>query len=514
MTAVRIPVAAAAAPSTAAVVVKPASAAVFRSPEAAHGLLVVGGGPTVSRRSALGSLVRGKIGLTIVNGGVPSGKPLITIAHRPARTTFYVALPAPGRHHNVRRYPIAVVGPGYRGILVDTSTHLTGLISIANVARSAQALEQGKTPGIRARPSSDPLGELARFDRRLARAHDSRLGGMLALVGLMLGFSLASLFSRARALARATLLVPSACIAASVGLSAAGVATPWQATLGVGLAGGLAALAGGIFLPPRLPLAVGLSALFAFLYVVMWTHPEWNALASIGPHPDGGGRFYGVTNQVETLLLPPALVLGALAGPLLPVVALVIAGGMAASRVGADGGGLVVYLAGFLVLWLRLRHLPARRAALATAAAAGAALLLVGIDAATGGSSHVTKAVGGGPGTLLGDLGHRLHVSAAGAAHTWNNALLFALGVVGLAVLACFRPRRPLLDAYLVALVVSLLVNDTPTDVMGWGGLAAVGLWLFARSEETRLSSRVDSRSDAPSAPVFRPRVPARRLRR
>jgi hypothetical protein len=57
--------------------------------------------------------------------------------------------------------------------------------------------------------------------------------------------------------------------------------------------------------------------------------------------------------------------------------------------------------------------------------------------------------------------------------------------VVGLAVLASLRPRRPLLDAYLVALAVSLLVNDTPTDVMGWGGLAAVGLWLFARSEET-----------------------------
>jgi hypothetical protein len=35
-----------------------------------------------------------------------------------------------------------------------------------------------------------------------------------------------------------------------------------------------------------------------------------------------------------------------------------------------------------------------------------------------------------------------------------------------------------------VALVVSLLVNDTPTDVAGYGGLAAVGLWLFARSEE------------------------------
>src|SRR6185503_13102277 len=132
----------------------------------------------------------------------------------------------------------------------------------------------------------------------------------------------------------------------------------------------------------------------------------------------------------ETLLLPPALVLGALAGTaLLPLVGLVLAAGIATSRIGADGGGLVVYLAGFLVLWLRLRHLPARRAALATAAAAGAALLLVGIDAATGGSSHVTKAVGGGPGTLFGDLGHRLHVSAAGVAHTWNSALLFSLGV-------------------------------------------------------------------------------------
>ncbi len=485
MTTVRIPNASAAAPDAVAVVVKPPSAAVFRSPDAAHGLLVVGGGPTVSRRGALGSLVRGEMGLAIVHGGVPTGKPLIRLADRPAETTFYVALPPAGKTHNIRRYPIAVVGPGYRGILTDSSTRLTGLISIADVARSAQALRRGETPAIRAEPADDPLGQLARFDRRLSHAHDSRLGAMLVLVGLMLAFSLVALFTRARAVARATLLVPSCCIAASVALSAVGVTTSWQLTLGVALVGGLGALAGGILLPPRLPLALGLVALFAFLFVVMWTHPEWNALASIGPHPDGGGRFYGVTNQVETLLLPPALVLGALAGPLLPVVALAISGGIAASRIGADGGGLVVYLAGFLVLWLRLLHLPARRAVLATAAAAGAALLLVGIDAATGGSSHVTHAVGGGPGTLLGDVGHRLHVSAAGVVQTWNAALLFALGIVGLTVLACLKPRRPLLDAYLVALVVSLLVNDTPTDVAGFGGLAALGLWLFARSEES-----------------------------
>jgi hypothetical protein len=256
----------------------------------------------------------------------------------------------------------------------------------------------------------------------------------------------------------------------------------------VALLGAAAAIAGGLALPPRLPLALGLAALFAFLFAVMWAEPVWNALAVIGPHPDGGGRFYGVTNEVETLLLPPALVLGALVGTrALPAVALAIAAGIAASRVGADGGGLVVYAAGFLVLWLRLRRVPALRALAATGVAAGAALLLVGIDAATGGSSHVTDAVGGGPGSLLGDLGHRLHLSAAAIGTTWNAALLFSIGVVALVLLALRRPRLVLVDAYLAALLVSLLVNDTPTDVAGYGGLAALGLWLFARTEEDAL---------------------------
>ncbi|HMD12358.1 MAG TPA: hypothetical protein VKG90_08490, partial [Marmoricola sp.] len=149
-----------------------------------------------------------------------------------------------------------------------------------------------------------------------------------------------------------------------------------------------------------------------------------------------------------------------------------------------DGGGLIVYLAGFLVLWLRLRRMPTARAVAATAAAAAVALLLVGVDAATGGSSHVTDAVGGGPGSVIGDLGHRLHLSAAAIASTWHAALLFALGIVALVVLALQRPRLALLDAYLAALAISLLVNDTPVDVAGYGALAALGLWLFARGEE------------------------------
>jgi hypothetical protein len=104
------------------VLVVPASDPVFRNPEAAQGLLVPGGGSTVSRRSARASLLRGKMGNAVVHGGVPTGAPKITLGSRPGRTTFYVALPPPGRHHNVTRYPIAVVGPGYRGLLTSTAT--------------------------------------------------------------------------------------------------------------------------------------------------------------------------------------------------------------------------------------------------------------------------------------------------------------------------------------------------------------------------------------------------------
>jgi hypothetical protein len=304
------------------------------------------------------------------------------------------------------------------------------------------------------------------------------------LVSLMAVLGLLALATRAPGLARAALLAAPAALVAAVALSGAGIATPWLAVLVLALSAGALALAAGLLLPPRLPLALGLAAAFAFLFAVMWAEPPWNILAIIGPHPDGGGRFYGITNEVETLLLGPGLVLGALVGAAaLPAVALLLAAGLAASRVGADGGGLVVFLAGLLVLGLRLRHASAARAVAATAIAAAAALALVGIDAATGGSSHVTHAVGGGPGSVAGDLGHRLHLSARSLASPWQ-ATLFAVGAAALVLLALRRPRLPLLDALLVALAVSLLVNDTPADVVGWGAVSALILWAWSRTGE------------------------------
>ena len=419
-------------------------------------------------------------------GGVPGGNPLISLATRPARITFYVALPPVGKHHNVVRYPIAVVGPGYHGLLVSSSTRLPGLVSLADVAPSVRALNRGDRPRIRARPEHDPLAQLARLDRRLDNAHDARIAAMIVLAALMGSLGLLALLTRSPLVGRAAFLVAPACVAIAVVLSATDVTTPWVAALVLALAAPAAALGASVLLRSRLPLALGLAALFVFLFAVMWARPEWNTLAVIGPHPDGGGRFHGLTNQVETLLLPPGLVLGALVGlPALPAVALAVSAGVAASRMGADGGGLVVYLAGFLVLGLRVSRMPALRAAAATAVAGGAALLLVGIDAATGGSSHVTDAVGGGPGSLAGDLAHQVHLSAASVTSTWNNALLFTASIAALVWLVFQRPRPPVLEALLASLAVSLVVNDTPTDVAGWGALSALVLWTWARSDES-----------------------------
>jgi hypothetical protein len=474
-----------------AVIVRPVNAPVFVSPEAAHGLLVAGEGATISRRGALASLLRGKMGNAIVRGGLPEGDPRISLASVPGRTTFYVALPPPGKHHNIVRYPIAVVGPGYRGILTSTSTRLPGLVSIADVAPSVQALRRGDEPRIRSRPGDDPLRALSRLDRRLDHAHDSRVPAAIVLVALTAALGLLALASRSATLGRAAFLAAPSCIVLAVLLSALEVTTPRAVVISLALGAGALAFVAGSLLRPGPLLAAGLAALFGFLFAVMWAKPEWNTLAVIGPHPDGGGRFYGVTNQVETLLLAPALVLGALLGSrALPAVALLLSAGVAASRVGGDGGGLVVYLAGFLVLALRLwpRGATAARTAAAVAVAAAVALALVGIDAATGGSSHVTHAVGGGPGSLLGDLGHRLHLSGASIASTWNNALLFSLGVAALLWLALRRPRIAVLDALLAALAVSLVVNDTPADVAGYGALSALVLttWLARTGERLR----------------------------
>ena len=234
------------------------------------------------------------------------------------------------------------------------------------------------------------------------------------------------------------------------------------------------------------------AAFLAAFTIVLAVDPELNSLGVLGARPDGGGRFYGVGNQLETLLLPPVLVAAAIGGlrRLLPMAALALVT-IGWSKAGADGGGVVVFAAALGVLGIRLRglSLTPRRLALLALAVLVVALAFVGLDALLGGSSHVTRAVGTGPGSLLGDIGHRLHLSWASATDHWYRVLIFLGCLAAIVLMGTMRPRRATVDALLAGLAVSLLVNDTPVDVIGLGALGCLVLvrWESVDSRPMRL---------------------------
>jgi mono/diheme cytochrome c family protein len=384
-----------------------------------------------------------------------------------AAPAVYVELPPPGQHPNTKRYLVSVDAPGYVGILTSGSTNIDGLVSLPDITQTAVALADGKSPDIRYVPGT--RADLRRLDERMTRVHHARGWTMLALV-----VTYAALVALAPT---ASVLAPAAAITASLVVSALGATRLWLAlgaivALTVVLA--LAASARRRLIPQTV-------ALFLVGYlIVLATSPETNALAILGARPDGGGRFYGIGNQLETLLLVPVIAAIAVGGLrwLVPLGALALVT-VGWSKAGADGGGLVVFAAALGVLALRLSPsgFTWRRAAVAGVAAVAVVFALIGIDAALGGSSHVTHSVGSG--SLFGDFARRMHLSWASVTRAWYSAALFVGCAAVLVWIAARRPRYPSVDAMLLALVVSLLVNDTPVDVILLGTLGCLALLRF-----------------------------------
>jgi mono/diheme cytochrome c family protein len=425
----------AAAPAQAGVRVVPPFDPAEYADRAAIGLLVPGAGPTVTRESALAALLQGELEHDLL-GGTASGENRIELGAADG-PEILVALPPPGRTGNDVRYPIALLGE--RGLLTSDSTRIEGLVSVTDVA----------TGRLRVMPHDDPVAALETLDERIERNSRWRLPLTTALAALLIGIAIV----RPRHAVRALLVV----LAANL----------WLSPL-------LALIAGAAVL--LLPLGWACAAILAAYLLAMGLDGETVALSPFGPSQSG--RFYGINNLLETMLLAPALVGAALlgrAGFAVAALAFVTIGG---NRFGADGGGIVVLAAAYLVLWLRLRgEQPSwRLAGLVAAGAIGVALVLLGLDAATGGSSHVTDAVGDGPGALAGDIADRIELSVRRTAAS-AGAIAVVLGSVAILATIALRARRsPVLDAYLVGLAVSLVVNDTPADVLGAGAAVAIAL--------------------------------------
>lgn len=448
----------------------------FRVAQAAHrgavGLMVPGKGPTVSREETLHALRD------------------IPLCRRNCRVTIWVSVPPKGERHNVTRYPVAIFGPGYEGLLVSSRTHIPGLISVFDVAPTARAIDRGIKPPITSRADPHAPRTLVRLDTRITRAHDARDSATLLMVSLLTAYGLLGLLLRSRLFARAAVLVPPVALACSLLLSGIGAERPGLVLGVLGVVTGIGSLAGAALLRQPRALGAAFAALLLAYLVVMTVWPVTNSLAVIGPHPDGGGRYYGVTNEMSVLLLAPALLAAALLGRpwFLPVAALAVVT-VGASFSGADGGGALVLLAGFLTLAMRMSGIALtwRKLVLVGGVTVALGLAFVGLDAALGGSSHVTRSVGGGPGTMAGDIGHRFRVSWDGAVGSWYHILLMLISLAALAWVATRWPRYAVVDALLVAIAVSLIVNDTPVDIAGFGALSALTVWSWRR-EEHRVS--------------------------
>jgi hypothetical protein len=348
----------------------------------------------------------------------------IAVSRRPCGTgtTFWVD-PTGGPLH-----ALTVAGPGWSGTIRSPETRVDGLVGAAQ-------LRNGDLHG-------GGHANLAKLKSRLDDTRASVLRTRILLAAILIALAL---FAPRRAVVGGAAAVTASLVLSAVGstsltlfalLAIVGSLAPWRA----------------------------LWLFFAAYLVVLVVSPETQSLALLGPHPWGAGRFYGVSNELETLLLAPALALGVLAAPL----ALVTVGW---SRAGADGGGVLVLLASYTVLLLGVSP---RRLVVAGAVAIVAGLAGVGLDAATGGSSHVTHAVFHGG--LIHDVWHRWVVSWHGATGTWGRTVTCAICVVALAWVATRRPRARIVDAFLVGIAVSLVANDTPQDVLFWGAITGVGL--------------------------------------
>ena len=458
----------------------------------AVGLLVPDAGPQTSAARSLAALERGEVRNSLLRDN-PSGPVLVdaeVVQGVPSGRVIVLGLPRGGLQPNDRRFPIAVLGSGYRGLLTSPSTRIPGLVSIVDIAPTARDDDRklGSTG------DHDAVAQLVQLDARISDHRDAKTP--MLLVGLALIVALA-VFAPA-----AVLPAFAAALVANLVLGIAGTTAVWADVLVLVLfvAAALAFV--------RLPLVAHgllLAGVLAAYLVAMAIDDRWVALSPLGPTQNA--RFYGLSNLLATLLLVPALAGAALLGRTLgtwafgalALLALVVVGG---SQFGADGDGALVLLAGYGVLVLRSHGLTRREVVVWS----GAAALALAVALAVGGGSHVTDAIAGGPSELLADFWRRLQLSWLRATSGWGVGLLVGGGVLALAGLAV-RERRPLLTAFLAALAVSLLVNDSPNDVIvaGLAGYLALSSARGVARPAAEPAPRAPRERRAQSAPAASP---------
>ena len=426
----------------------------------AVGLVRPGYGPTTNRRRALAELVRGaEVNARL--GGVPSGDPLINAGKARVfpNCDMCIVLQLPPRGvptANDRLYRIAVIGQGFHGLLSSPTTRIPGLVSIVDVAPTAlNHLPNGMSP----LPVKNPVTDLAHLDAQIHGEDRLKYAGLfiaaaIAILFALLGWSAAGTVIPAALFANlllGVLQVTNEVAICAIFTVATLVGALWLARIcrdGLALLGLIVA----VLLAYTLTLAM---------------RPAWAAITPLGP--DQNLRFWGIGDQIATLLLAPVLMgaviarqrLGWLGFAAFSLLGLLV---MTDNRLGANGGGAIGLGIALALLGARLarRGLATLVGAVATAAAIVLAIVRHGL--ASPGPNHLRSAFGHGIGGFVQVAANRVPLVYAPAVHDWRlilplSLLLIASGVLAFRVTRA-RAARDLLLALSAGLVASLLVND------------------------------------------------------
>jgi hypothetical protein len=448
----------------------------------AVGLLRPGFGPTTNRRQALAELVRGaEVNARL--GGVPAGRPLISVTKVTGTPTGHpvivVNLPPSGKPiANDRLYRVAVLGRGFHGLLASPTTRIPGLVSIVDIAPTALGRARGSLSSVSSRT---PVADLASLGQQINANNRLKYAALFIVVGVALLLALLGLRA-------ATTAVPAALVVnLALGVMQVSNEVALCAFVTVGTLVGALWLARACRGDGSLLLLYGGVVLLYAL--VLTARPEWAAITPLGPTQNQ--RFWGIGNQLETLLLAPLL-----AGAVLARRRFGIAGFaafaflgivvMTDNRLGADGGGAIALGVALAFLGARLLRLGVRGFVTLLAVSATAVLGVVSYNLRQPGPNHLRSAFAHGISGLAASLQSRVPLAYEPALRQW--ALVLPLAIVFLVTLALAlhgarqRVRRDLILSVAVALVVSLLVNDSAGYELAGGIAVLAGAARFSPS--------------------------------
>jgi hypothetical protein len=246
----------------------------------------------------------------------------------------------------------------------------------------------------------------------------------------------------------------------------------------------------------------------ALHYALLVVRPAWVAITPLGPTQNS--RFWGIGNQLETLLLAPLIAGSALAArrhgvvgfTAFAVFGLVL---ITDNRLGSDGGGAAVFGVALAITGARTLGLGRRGLLTLLLANATVALGVISLNLRLPGPNHLRSVFSHGLGGVTTVFANRVPLAYAPALHQQLPVLAplaaFFLLVLVFSIRASSGRTRDLVIAAFCAIVTSLLLNDSAAYVLAGGAAVLAALAKFTVPLPTVALARVSKVALAP-API------------